>query len=211
MEAAEAIAWLGTQPLWVGLVVLAVSATLEYVFPPFPGDTVTLAGAMMIGLVGWPWWAVMIALWAGSAVGIVTDWAAGRWLEQSERRSWLHRLLARPEIAERVCGARARFERHGVWFILANRFVPAFRSVFFLVSGMAGLRLSVVLFFGLLSVTLWNGALLALGAAAGFHLEEVLAWLGRYSAIAWGAIGVLVVAWAWKTWGKKAIAKRSKR
>ena len=36
-----------------GLSVLFVSALIEYVFPPFPGDTVTLFGAFLAAHQGW--------------------------------------------------------------------------------------------------------------------------------------------------------------
>lgn len=209
LEPLALIAWLDSLPLWLGLVILGVSACIEYVFPPFPGDTITLAGAIMVGAAGWPWWAVMAAIACGSVVGISVDWRAGQWLEHAQRRTWLHRVLARPAYAQSIERVKARFARHGSWFILLNRFLPAFRSVFFLVSGMVGISFGRVLGLGVASVLLWTMALLGVGAAVGFHIEELLGVMSRYSAIMWGVVIVVMVVWCGKALAKKRIAKRS--
>ena len=39
-----------TMPLWLGLLALGLSSTIEYVFPPFPGDVILLTGALLIAL-----------------------------------------------------------------------------------------------------------------------------------------------------------------
>ncbi len=206
MEAAEIITWLEALPLWWGLVVIALSAAIEYVFPPFPGDTITLVGAVMIGVAGWPWWAVLLAILIGSMLGICVDWRVGWWLEHTANRdTWLHRIIDHPEIAEAIAHTRQRFERHGVWLILGNRFLPAFRSVFFLVSGMVEIPFVKVLVCGVISVLLWTLALLAVGASVGFHLESLAGWLSRYSMVVWAVVICVGVMWIAKKW----IAKRS--
>ncbi len=211
MDIMEVIHWMEQLPLLWGLVVLGISAAIEYVFPPFPGDTVTLAGAFMVGAVGWPWWAVLLALVCGSVVGISVDWKAGVWLEHSEQNTWLHRVLERPNMKDAVTRTKEKFQRHGSYFIVANRFLPAFRSVFFLVSGMAGLKLSKVLFFGLLSVLLWSGLILVLGGVAGMHVEQIVTWMKHSGMIIWVIVLVGLVVWFGKAPLKKWIAKRSAR
>ena len=164
--------------------------------PPFPGDTVTVAGAVLIPLAGWPWLAVFAATIGGSLAGAAFDWWVGRWIEGHERRdTWLHRWLDREKVKRRVEKLKERFRRHGSLYILLNRFLPAFRSLFFVTAGMAGLKLWKVLTFAALSAAAWNGLLLAAGYAVGHNLERLSGWLDTYSRGMWIALGVGVVLW----------------
>ena len=194
MEVMDVITWMEGMPLILGVVVIFLSAGLEYVFPPFPGDTVTLVGAILVGTGGWPAWAVVLAIMLGSALGIVVDWYAGVWLEETKRETWLHRLLQKPATARAVEKVKKKFRDHGSYYIMINRFLPAFRSVFFLAGGMAGLKLGRVLFFGMISVVLWMALIFGLGIFLGYHIEQISQWLARYSVVVWGLIG------AWVLW-----------
>jgi len=202
----EAIGWMTGQPLWLGLLVLGASAGVEYVIPPFPGDTVTLAGAMLIPLAGWPWWAVLTALMLGSVVGAWLDLMVGRWLARdSGRDTFLHRWMAKEEIARKIDRVTEKFERHGAIYIVLNRFIPAFRGVFFLAAGMAGLSTPRVLFFAALSATLWNAVLLLMGMAFGYNLEAIVGFVEGYTRAVLFGIGVVILGWiTWEWWRKRS-------
>src|SRR6187397_2336142 len=83
-----------------GYALLAGSALLEYVFPPFPGDTITLFGAVLITAYGWSGAGVFATVLAGSLAGAMIDFAVGR------------RLRARGHKRPAVDRIVARFERH---------------------------------------------------------------------------------------------------
>lgn len=205
-EVKRAIGWMTGQPLWLGLLLLGASAGVEYIFPPFPGDTVTLAGAMLIPLAGWPMWAVLSALVAGSVFGAFLDLMVGRWLSlESGRETLIHRWLAREEIASKIDRVTEKFERHGAIYIVLNRFIPAFRGVFFLAAGMARLSTAKVLFYAALSATLWNAALLLLGMAFGYNLERIVGFVEGYTRAAFLVLFVVVATWiGWGWWRKRS-------
>src|SRR5262245_60083821 len=52
-----------------GLAALAGSAMIEYVFPPFPGDFVTVLGAVLVTGYGWSFPLVLGAVMLGSVAG----------------------------------------------------------------------------------------------------------------------------------------------
>lgn len=188
--------YLSGQALWWGLLILTVSATIEYVFPPFPGDTVTLAGAVLIPTAGWPLWAVLAAVTVGSLAGAALDWAAGRWVaNHRDRQTWIHRLLKRDRVRPKVEKVIDQFERHGAVYLSLNRFVPAFRAVFFVAAGLARIVLWKVLLFAALSALLWNGAILALGYFVGYNIEAIALWIDRYSKAFYIGLGVAFVIW----------------
>ena len=60
-----------------GVAMLGGSAMVEYVFPPFPGDTITLFGAVLITAYGWSFAAVFGAVMLGSMAGAMADYYLG--------------------------------------------------------------------------------------------------------------------------------------
>ncbi len=162
------------------LFVLSAAAFVEYVFPPFPGDTVVVVGAVWAVRADQGLAAVLVAVTLGALLGTVVDWFAGRraaqHLEQlSERR--------RAQVDRLVDG----FRRYGPVLLVANRFVPGIRALFFVAAGVAELRLPAVVAWATVSAALWNGALLGLGAWLGWNLELLL------TAVRQVGIGVAVV------------------
>ena len=178
-----------------GLPLLAVAATAEYLFPPFPGDTVTIFGAFLAVAGKLNWALVWVAVTTGSGVGLALDWWVGRWigarrhrLPDEAHRRWYH-LLSQ----ERLARFELRYRRYGDPLILANRFLPALRAFVFLAAGAADIPLPRVLALGLVSAGLWNGLLLVAGWALGANLDALEKLFAGYSQIAWGVLGLLGV------------------
>ena len=182
-----------------GLGVLFVSSMVEYVFPPFPGDTVTLFGAFLAAAEGWSVPLVFAAVTAGSLAGAALDYALGRRLA----RTPVEELTGRRRRArERLGPILERFERHGAAYVAINRFLPGVRALFFVAAGMARLPLGKVLAWGALSAAAWNALIIAAGFALGENWERLLGWLRAYTTAAWivlAAAALAVVArWLWK-------------
>ena len=175
---------------------LTLSAMIEYVIPPFPGDTVTIVGAVLIPAAGWPLWGVFAAVMAGSTAGAALDWWLGVWLADHDGRdTWIHRWMRRESVEPRIEKLKEQFARHGTIYIVLNRFLPAFRSLFFVSAGLARLPLGKVLLFGALSAALWNAALLGVGYLVGYKLERLADIVSQYSTAVWMILGAFLVIW----------------
>ncbi len=192
MEVSEWLVWLQDTPMeWV-LAVLFFGALIEYLCPPFPGDTVVVAGAALVGVLGWPVAPVFVAVTAGAVLGAALDTGAGRWLRRHDR---LERL---PHRLRTVLSAGAEgFEAHGRGWLLANRFMPGVRALFFVAAGLAGLPYRVVLGYALVSAVLWNGTLMVLGVVLGLRVDDLVWVVERYTLVVGAVVvvGVLVVLW----------------
>jgi membrane protein DedA with SNARE-associated domain len=175
----------------LGLGLLLLSACIEYLFPPFPGDMITVFGAFLVARRGWSAPAVFGAVTVGSAIGCMLDYAFGRWLGRTEER-WtrgrLHRF--RPQIDRLV----ERFARHGALYLAINRFIPSLRGLFFIAAGMARLPWWKVLAFGTLSALLWNALLLALGLTVGNSWDRLVTVFQTYGIVFWCAAAIALVA-----------------
>ncbi|HUT77611.1 MAG TPA: DedA family protein [Polyangia bacterium] len=174
-----------------GLVVLLLSAMIEYVFPPFPGDTVTLFGAFLAAVEGWSVPLVFVAVTAGSVAGATLDYAIGRRLGRAPVESLTGRKRRLRELAAPLI---ASFERHGAACIAINRFLPGIRALLFVAAGMARLSLWRVLLWGAVSAAVWNALIIGAGFAVGANWPRLLEWLKTYTAIAWVVVGLVVLA-----------------
>jgi len=195
--------WLAALGAWA-LPALGVSAAIEYVFPPFPGDTITLLGAVTVVSGQLHPVSVLLAVTLGGAVGMAADWHLGAWAGR--------RLAARDDAGRSVWGLthermgrfEASYRRWGVLLIVANRFLPGVRALFFVAAGAAGISLPLVLALGALSGLLWNGLVLAIGYSLGANLGAIEAFFSEYTSLTWGLLlaGAAAAAsgWAFRRW-----------
>jgi membrane-associated protein len=167
------------------------AALLEYVFPPFPGDLVTLVGAIYAVRGVLPLPLVFVAATAGSVAGATIDYLVGRRLGRAaERRLPAHPARHRWASLDRLHAIEAAYRRHGDLFILLNRFLPGIRGLFFLAAGTSGMPMRRVLLLGTISAAVWNALLLTAGWAVGANLERLVALFEAYSQLAVAGLAV---------------------
>ena len=170
--------------------VLVLGSLVEYVFPLFPGDTLVLLGAWYAvhGELSWPvtFLSVTLGAIAGAWIDYQVGAALGRRLDRSaERRG--------PLTADRLHRVEQGYRRYGVWFLVANRFLPGVRAFLFLAAGASGMPMSRVLLYGGISAAVWNALLLVAGAYLVRNLDEMVQLLERYTNTAWAVIAVAAV------------------
>jgi membrane protein DedA with SNARE-associated domain len=185
-----------------GLLLLFASSLLEYLFPPFPGDSVVLFGAFLAAWAGWSPWSVLLATLMGALAGAWIDTLAGRALKdfvtgRKEFSSpWAGRLFAfvkRPSFQEGVRKVMDKLRRHGTVIILVNRFFPGIRALFFVGAGMAGLPMGRVLLLGGLSAMLWNAAIFTAGFQVGRNWNALVGLFNLYTKVVYVLLGAAVV------------------
>lgn len=180
--------WLASHEGPLAYLVLLLAAALEYVFPPFPGDTVTLFGVFLAGSASFSPWLVYLAIDLGSILGGLGAYAVGRRIDPDNPPRLLRGRRTRMAIAE----VRRRFARHGAVYLALNRFLPALRAFFFLGAGIARVPVSRVILWGAVSASLWNGLLFAVGWAVGGNWQRLAGFASTYAWIALG-VGLLTI------------------
>ena len=192
--------WLEHSEGPLSYLVLALAGSIEYVIPPFPGDTIVLFGSVLAGTAGYSVWLVYACVTAGSIAGGLCTYGVGAWMGQREDK-WPG-FLRGDKTRERLHTVIRRFERHGAVYLALNRFLPAFRAVFFLAAGMAKLPVWKVIVFGGLSAAVWNAGLLALGFALGHNFDELKRVYEEYTLITLVVVGAVALAfgarWLWR-------------
>lgn len=182
--------------------VLFLGSLVEYVFPPFPGDTLVLLGAWYAvhGELSWP--VTFLAVTVGAIAGAWIDYrvgaALGRRIDRSaERRG--------PLTADRLHRVEQGYRRYGAWFLVANRFLPGVRAFLFVAAGAAGMPMGRVLLYGGISAAVWNALLLFAGAVLVRNLDEMARLFDRYTDAAWVVLVAVAVVLALRAlWLRRA-------
>jgi membrane protein DedA with SNARE-associated domain len=178
--------------------ILGAAAGIEYVFPPFPGDTIVLFGAFLAATAGYDPLGVYAVLTVGSMVGASGTYLMGRLV--FARRDNLPKFLRTAQAQWAFDRLDDQFRRYGAVYLAVNRFLPAMRAFFFVAAGMARMPFSRVLLFGGLSALVWNALLLSVGYAVGANWELLQHVFRRYTAgalVVVGLLGLVVVARWW--------------
>ena len=169
---------------------------LENLFPPFPGDAVTVFGGFLAGIGRLSLPLVFLMVTAGGWLGFMVYYALGCWLG----RGRAHALLARWVSPLRLGRAEAWFLRYGRWVVLANRFLAGTRAVISLVAGFSRLPPLSVSAFALLSCLVWNSLLLGAGYLIGDQWERVADFLSTYNTAVLGLLALLTAWWLVRRW-----------
>jgi membrane protein DedA with SNARE-associated domain len=163
-------------PVWA-YTFLFISALIENIFPPIPGDTVTILGAYLVGRQALDFWGVYVSTTSGSVTGFMALYGFAFWLErriiEKYRPNWISRVQF-----DKVEGW---FQHYGYWIILLNRFLSGVRSVISLVAGITKMQPQWVFLLGLISCAIWNGGLIYLGATLGKKWGDIIAFLSSYN------------------------------
>jgi len=195
MSPDEVLYWLSSSGRLLTAFILFASALTEYIFPPYPGDLVTIAGAVLVGGYGLPFWEVFISVILGGLLGVICDFYIGRFLALYDlpmiKRSRIYQT-----IKEKARLASSKVAKHGGLYIVLNRFLPGIRPFILIAAGMGGMDIKRVLVFALISSVLWNSLLLFGGYMVGKNLDLLVEIFRSYQIFVWlvlCAIALLIV------------------
>lgn len=194
----DLLAWLSTHEGPWAYLVLGLACLVEYVFPPFPGDTVALFGIFLAVSAGYSAPSVFVALNVGAMVGGLAAYAFGRLFSDEKTRPG---FLRTPTSARAIATLEEHYRARGGLYLLANRFVPALRAFFFVAAGIARVPVWQVALYGGLSAIAWNALLFVLGWLAGQSFEALRGWVEGYGLVILAiavVIGAILGVRAWR-------------
>ena len=185
--------FLNSLPDYMIYLLLGLSAFVENIFPPIPGDTVTAFGAFLVGTQRLNFFGVYLSTTLGSVLGFMSLF-------------WIGTLLGRRFFVEKdyrffkakdIIKAEEWFRRFGYLIILLNRFFPGVRSAISIAGGISKLKTLRVTFLALISCAVWNLIWIAVGYMLGTNWETVrdrmAHVMGRYNLVVFIIIGLIVL------------------
>lgn len=192
--------WLETHEGPLGYAALGLAAWIEYVFPPFPGDTISLAGVALTVRAGWSTLLVYLALNVGGLIGSSLAYWVGLKLSAPGRS---RRLLDRWGLGPPLERLQTEFQRRDVIVLLLNRFIPSFRALVYVGAGFSRVPFWKVLIFGGISTLAWNAILFAVGYWLARSFDDLRTLVGRYTVVSLTIIGGLALASLAFHWRKR--------
>jgi len=182
------LTWLDSLPDPLIYFLLGLSAFLENVFPPAPGDTITAFGAFLVGTNRLDFISMYISTTLGSLAGFMCLFWVGSLLGRrffTKRDYWYFK-------AEDIIRAEEWFRNYGYFLILINRFLPGIRSVISIVGGISRLEVFKVALLALLSSGVWNLIWMCMGYTLASNWETASGKIDQImSSYNFGMLGLL--------------------
>jgi membrane protein DedA with SNARE-associated domain len=160
---------LSSLPDFLIYLLLALSAYVENLVPPIPGDTITAFGAFLVGTGRLNFFGVYLSTTLGSLLGFLTLFWGGSYLGRHFLIEKDYRFFSAKDIVK----AETWFARYGYLLIALNRFIPGVRSAVSLAAGISQLRTALVAPLALLSCAVWNLTWIMVGHSLGTHWDLV--------------------------------------
>ncbi|RLB11489.1 MAG: hypothetical protein DRG63_12880 [Deltaproteobacteria bacterium] len=185
--------FLSTLPACLIYIFLGISAFVENIFPPIPGDTITAFGAFLVGThkVGF------IGVYVSTTIGSLTGFMCLFWIGYRLGRPFFIERDYRFFKAEDILRAEQWFRKYGYFLILLNRFLPGIRSVISISGGISGLKWGRVALLALISCAAWNLIWIEVGYAIGSNWAVVRNTMSqvmsKYNMVVLAATAVVVL------------------
>jgi len=161
--------WMNALPAVLLYVALGVSAFVENVFPPIPGDTITAFGAFLVGTHRLSFLWVYTATTLGSIIGFLFLFWVGTYLGRAFFLERDYRFFKARDILK----AETWFQKYGYLLIVLNRFFPGIRSAIAVAGGISRLGFVRVAFLALISCSVWNLIWIWVGYSLGTNWASV--------------------------------------
>jgi membrane protein DedA with SNARE-associated domain len=183
--------------------VLFFATSIEYVFPPFPGDVLLVLAAWYAshGAISWP--ATFLWVTAGALTGAWINYRIGAWIAPRVNR---RAAEGGHPFSEKLARFEVSYRRWGGWLLVFNRFLPGIRAFLFVAAGASGIPLRRVLLLGGISACVWNALVLSAGAFLARNVDELVHLFKTYTHVAWGLLGAAALVLA-----VRAIVRRVRR
>ncbi|MCD6161380.1 MAG: DedA family protein [candidate division Zixibacteria bacterium] len=137
-------------------IILAISAYIENVFPPWPSDTMLLVGAFLAGRGELEYIPLYISVIIGGLAGAMTLYYLGN----KKGRSFFEKYDKYYFKIENMQKIERWFEKWGNLLLIVSRFLAGIRSLVAITAGIGNVSVSRMTFFSLISFCLWYAILI---------------------------------------------------
>jgi len=195
---ATALSWLDDPvtaalalPAFVLPLIVLVSAMLEYVFPPYWGDTFMLLGFFLAGQGAVSPLLILAAALVGSTLGAAVAYGLGRRFGMAAIR----KVVFRQRRFRSRQGIRNILRRLGERVLVANRFLPVIRGLMLYAAGAMRLRFGSSMVYCGLSNLAWVVTLMGVGLLTAGSWEQIQVSFRESNRLIGIAAAIAVAAW----------------
>ena len=191
MSFEEIILYLTTKQAVVVYLILAFSAFIENIFPPYPGDLVILAGAYLAGTGEISCMPLFVFTVLGGLAGAMVlyffGYTKGRLFFTKYNRSYFK--------LENLKKIESWFQRWGNLILIISRFVAGVRSLIAITAGIGKVPAPRMTFFTLISFCLWYGMLIGGMYVVKSNWLELVRIIKSYNMLVVIVSAIIVTIW----------------
>jgi len=180
-----------SQPVAIVYGILFLSAFIENLLPPFPGDAVILAGAYLAGVGNITYIGVLLSAIAGGMTGAMTLYAIG----STTGRKFFETGRGRFFVKDNLQKTERLFNRYGSIIIMGSRFLAGVRSAVSISAGIVKYDIRRMLIFTGLSFLIWYGLLIGLMIYSKSNWRLIVDMVKKYNIILIIIGAVILIVW----------------
>ena len=175
---------------------IVVASFIENFFPPFPGDSVTVAGAIVAGEGNTSYIGVLMSAIIGGLSGAMALYYLGK--IKGRRYFTKSKYFGETDLIK----VESLFKRFGDFIIIFSRFVIGVRSAVSVAAGIGNVEPVRMTALTAVSFVIWNWLLLGAVFYSKANWELISSWGEKYAYSIWTALliaaAVLTVRWLWE-------------
>lgn len=178
---------------WIIYTVFFVSAVLQLTFPPYPGDTVLIAGGYLGSLgIGGGDVPIFLSYWTGTLVSSFILYELGQWKGEDILKNKIVKKYFNNGSQVR---AKGWVHRYGIVAFLLCKFIPGLNSLIIFFGGV--FRYNKILFYIAVGIasTIHNIAFFMVGRVIGDNYDKIIGFLYLYNKMVLILIGVFAAAY----------------
>ncbi len=198
----QILEFIRTQDALIVYAILLLSAIVENIFPPYPGDLVTLSGAFLAGEGNIGYVGVMVSVIIGGVAGGMILYLFGK----SKGRKFL--INKKLPFLKKINLEKIEnlFKKHGDSIVILSRFMAGVRSIVILVAGIGNIKTSRMVVLLIISVIIWNGLLITMMYYTKSNWTDIVDLVKEYNKVFIGIALILIIGWIVKVqWTKRKI------
>lgn len=180
-------------PVWIYLLII-IASFIENIFPPFPGDTVTVAGAALAAKGHLSFSAVFACAYFGGVLSTMLIYYFGRRHGHSYFMNRDFKYFPKNKLVE----FENWLQRRGVWLIAGSRFVVGFRTLVALSAGIGRWPVGKMFLFTSFSFWLFNALLMSATYLLVDNLETLTSYLLIYQRYVLALLGLAIAVLIWR-------------
>ncbi|SHE78280.1 DedA family protein [Caloramator proteoclasticus] len=164
-----------------------LNSCLQILFPPYPGDTITIFQGYLTYRMGFNKYLMLLSTISGSFLSSMFLY----YLSYAKSDIVLNnRFIIKFFNLDKINKLEDLFKKYGVFFILINKFIPGLGSLTFIAAGIFKLPLIPATISILLANVLHNTMLFSAGALTGDNMEIIKASIKEYYRL---IVGITVI------------------
>ncbi len=166
------------------------SAFIENVFPPYPGDTVTVVGGYLVGVDKLSIVVLTSSVFGGSLAGALAMYYFGQKIIFFLGYTLKIKAIAKKLEKEKIEKIQNWFKKYGFFTIVFSRFSAGIRFFVAIVAGMVKMNIFKFLLAFSFATIFWNALLIWGGYALGDNWSQVSKYLKIYNGVLIMLIGI---------------------